>query len=118
MRGNPHVRFGGRAEETDQSKHRHRASARSNHYVATRLLTGGVDVRTVAGRLGHRDASTTLNVYAHFLEEADRDAAQLLGNVFVAALRDREVGGEASLPATDESLRTGLEIGPVVLKPI
>lgn len=37
------------------------------HYVATRLLTAGVDVRTVAGRLGHRNAATTLNVYSHFL---------------------------------------------------
>lgn len=29
------------------------------HYVATRLLSAGVDVRTVAGRLGHRNAATT-----------------------------------------------------------
>ena len=28
MLGDGHVRFGGRAEETDQSKHRYRASAR------------------------------------------------------------------------------------------
>ena len=26
------------------------------HYVATQLLAAGVDVRTVAGRLGHRNA--------------------------------------------------------------
>jgi integrase len=51
------------------------------HYVATRLLAGGVDVRTVAGRLGHRNASTTLNVYSHFLPEADRDAANLLARL-------------------------------------
>lgn len=51
------------------------------HYVATRLLAGGVDARTVAGRLGHRNAATTLNVYAHFLAEADRDAADMLGRL-------------------------------------
>jgi integrase len=34
------------------------------HYVATRLLASGIDVRTVAGRLGHRNPATTLNVYA------------------------------------------------------
>jgi integrase len=51
------------------------------HYVATRLLAGGVDARTVAGRLGHRNAATTLNVYAHFLAEADRDAAEMLGRL-------------------------------------
>ena len=52
------------------------------HYVATQLLAGGVDVRTVAGRLGHRNPSTTLNVYSHFLPEADRTAAALLGHLF------------------------------------
>ncbi|MGO9197045.1 MAG: tyrosine-type recombinase/integrase [Acidimicrobiales bacterium] len=56
------------------------------HYVATRLLGAGVDVRTVAGRLGHRNPSTTLNVYAHFLPEADRQAAEALGQLFDAAL--------------------------------
>ena len=61
------------------------------HYVATRLLTNGVDVRTVAGRLGHRDASTTLNVYSHFIEQADRGAADLLGAVFESALAGRSV---------------------------
>jgi integrase len=55
------------------------------HYVATRLLTGGVDVRTVAGRRGHRNAATTLNVYSHFVPEADRQAADVL-----ARLLDRE----------------------------
>jgi integrase len=35
------------------------------NFVATQLLSAGVDVRTVAGRLGHRNAATTLNVYAH-----------------------------------------------------
>jgi hypothetical protein len=34
------------------------------HVVATQLLSAGVDVRTVAGRLGHRNAATTLNVCA------------------------------------------------------
>ena len=43
------------------------------HYVATRLLAAGVDVRTVAGRLGHRNVSTTLNVYAHFVLDADEE---------------------------------------------
>jgi integrase len=45
------------------------------HFVATQLLSAGVDVRTVAGRLGHRNAATTLNVYAHFVEQTDRAAA-------------------------------------------
>lgn len=51
------------------------------HFVATQLLSAGVDVRTVAGRLGHRDAATTLNVYAHFLEQSDRAAADVMGRL-------------------------------------
>jgi integrase len=57
------------------------------HYVATTLLTAGVDVRTVAGRLGHRSAMTTLNVYSHFIEAADRQAADRLGEIFDAAMK-------------------------------
>jgi integrase len=51
------------------------------HFVATQLLSAGVDVRTVAGRLGHRNAATTLNVYAHFLQQSDRVAADVIGDI-------------------------------------
>lgn len=51
------------------------------HFAATRLLTAGIDVRTVAGRLGHANASTTLGVYAHFLEQADSNAADVMGGL-------------------------------------
>jgi integrase len=60
------------------------------HYVATRLLTAGIDVRTVAGRLGHRNPSTTLNVYSHFVPETDREAADALGQIFGDAQRSIE----------------------------
>jgi integrase len=49
------------------------------HFAATELIGAGHDVRTVAGRLGHRDASVTLKVYSHALPERDRDAATALG---------------------------------------
>ena len=45
------------------------------HFAATRLLAAGVPVNTVAGRLGHANAATTLNVYGHFLESSDESAA-------------------------------------------
>lgn len=54
------------------------------------MLTSGVDVRTVAGRLGHRNASMTLNVYSHFLEASDRAAADTLGRIFDKALAHGE----------------------------
>jgi integrase len=51
----------------------------TRHLAATRLIAAGVDVRTVAGRLGHANASTTLDVYAHWLPERDREAATIIG---------------------------------------
>lgn len=51
------------------------------NYNATQLLATGVDVRTVAGRLGHADPSITLRVYSHFLLERDRDAAEAIARL-------------------------------------
>ncbi len=51
------------------------------HFAATMLLSGGKDVKTVSGRLGHAHAGTTLGIYAHFIEAADADAADHLGTI-------------------------------------
>jgi integrase len=51
------------------------------HFTATQLIGAGVDPRTVAGRLGHADPSVTLRVYSHALEERDRAAATIMGDI-------------------------------------
>jgi integrase len=51
------------------------------HFTATQLIGAGVDVRTVAGRLGHSDPSLTLRVYSHAIEERDRAAAEIMDRV-------------------------------------
>jgi integrase len=51
------------------------------HFTATRLIAAGVPVRTVAGRLGHANPSTTLSVYAHFVEASDQVAARVMGEI-------------------------------------
>jgi integrase len=51
------------------------------HFAATRLMAAGVPVRTVSGRLGHANPSTTLSVYSHFLEASDREAANVMGQL-------------------------------------
>jgi DNA-binding transcriptional ArsR family regulator len=49
------------------------------HYSATELITAGVDLRTVAGRLGHGSGgATTLRFYAAWVDESDRRAAEAL----------------------------------------
>ena len=51
------------------------------HFTATRLIAAGVPVRTVSGRLGHANPSTTLSVYAHFVEASDQAAASVMGDI-------------------------------------
>lgn len=58
------------------------------HFSATELIRAGVDIRTVAGRIGHGGGgTTTLKVYTAFLSEADQRAA----GVFLARMPDRPV---------------------------
>jgi integrase len=52
------------------------------HYSATELLAAGVDLRTVAGRLGHGGGgTTTLKTYAAWVEAADRKAAETMASI-------------------------------------
>ena len=47
------------------------------HSAAIMMLASGVDVRTVAGRLGHQDGGRLLlTTYAHFVKSADEAAAE------------------------------------------
>jgi integrase len=54
------------------------------HLQASLLLDAGESVTTVAARLGHRDTSTTLRVYAHLMPGADQRAAEIVGDMFEA----------------------------------
>lgn len=49
------------------------------HWTATAAISGGHDVRTVAGRLGHSNPAMTMRVYAHVVEGADEAVAVTLG---------------------------------------
>ena len=48
------------------------------HTNATLLIAGGVPIKTVSNRLGHAQASTTSNIYAHAIRSADEAAAETL----------------------------------------
>jgi integrase len=68
------------------------------HYSATELIAAGVDLRTVAGRLGHGSGgATTLRVYAAWLPESDIRAAGLI------ASRLRRPGRTSGGSGPDES---------------
>jgi integrase len=55
------------------------------HFVATELLGAGIDVRTVANRLGHARTSTTLDIYWAWVPARDRDAARHLQSILEPA---------------------------------
>ena len=43
--------------------------------AATYLITSETDIRTVAGKLGHSNSTTTQIVYSHLLESAEKETA-------------------------------------------
>lgn len=53
------------------------------HTSATLLIASHQDIRTVSSRLGHAQASTTMNIYAHALQETDKRASDALENMLV-----------------------------------
>jgi integrase len=66
------------------------------HFTATQLIGAGVDVRTVADFLGHSDPSLTLRVYSHAIEERNRAAAVIMGQVLSEKAKTKQ---PAELPA-------------------
>ena len=55
------------------------------HTFATLALQNGVDIKTVSGMLGHYSAGFTLDTYAHVTTIAQRQAADVMGNVLSGA---------------------------------
>lgn len=53
------------------------------HYHATYLLLHGINVKEVSKRLGHSNINTTLELYAHWIPEMDKSAANAIGKNFI-----------------------------------
>jgi integrase/DNA-binding transcriptional regulator YhcF (GntR family) len=72
------------------------------HYSATELISGGVDVRTVAGRLGHGGGgSTTLRVYSAWVSEAGQKAVGTFSLRMPAPPISSDVSAEPSTKQPD-----------------
>lgn len=50
------------------------------HTNATLLIAGGVNIKTVSAHMGHSVTSTTGNIYAHAIKEAEAAAAEIIPN--------------------------------------
>ena len=57
------------------------------HTHASQLLDAGVNIKTVASRLGHGSTALTLSTYAHLLPGADQDAAQRIDDLLSGSKR-------------------------------
>ncbi|EEG30278.1 DNA-binding helix-turn-helix protein [[Clostridium] methylpentosum DSM 5476] len=62
------------------------------HTNATLLIANGVNLTTVAGRLGHADTGTTTKVYAHAIKTADEMAAETIQNILNPAKKEENIG--------------------------
>lgn len=51
------------------------------HTQATLLISNGADIKTVQNRLGHSTAALTMDIYAHAIEQNDREAADEIGDL-------------------------------------
>ncbi len=76
------------------------------HYAATTSIASGADVRTVAGRLGHADPSTTLRIYAHALEARDRELAGILGTAVLGPMNGKGQSDGAHPPSATKAKST------------
>lgn len=53
------------------------------HTMASMLYFNGMDSVSISKRLGHAQVSTTANLYAHQIEEADKKNADILSEIFL-----------------------------------
>ena len=53
------------------------------HTMASLLFFNGMDSVSISRRLGHAQVSTTADIYAHIIEEADQQSADILSDIFL-----------------------------------
>ena len=55
------------------------------HFVATQAIASGIDVKSVSAMLGHSQTSTTLNIYAHAVQQTNKTALTSVANLLETA---------------------------------
>ena len=64
------------------------------HTFATHAIQGGVDAKTLAGLLGHTDASFTLDTYTHMTSDMHKHASSVVNNMMQQFLTRGKTNGE------------------------
>ena len=55
------------------------------HLCASIMLLQGVNVKVAQERLGHKDITTTMNIYSHVLPSSAKEAAEKIGQLVYAS---------------------------------
>jgi len=86
------------------------------HTQATLLIGSGADIKTVQQRLGHSSASLTMDIYAHFIAQNDRAAANTIGGILgeavgkSAAATDKPALSDADKAAIAQRIADGASL--------
>lgn len=54
------------------------------HTLATRLLENNVNIKYVSHILGHKNITTTYNIYSHVLDDSKREVASMINEIFAS----------------------------------
>ena len=73
------------------------------HTQATLLIGSGADIKTVQQRLGHSSASLTMDIYAHFIAQNDRVAANTIGGILGEASNKQKEPEKPVLSEADKA---------------
>jgi integrase len=73
-----------------RNKHGFNIRFHLRHTHASILIKNGVDITTIANRLGHADPSITYKIYAHMMPGTDKAAAEKIGEIFSGVLPDSD----------------------------
>ena len=71
--------------ETNNLKHIRLHDLR--HTCATAMLNAGINAKVIQKRLGHSDITTTLNIYAHALPSANKEAGNIINDKILGSMQ-------------------------------
>ena len=54
------------------------------HTLATRLLENNVNIKYVSDILGHKNITTTYNIYSHVLDHSKKEVAEMINTIFAS----------------------------------
>ena len=54
------------------------------HTLATRLLENNVNIKYVSDILGHKNITTTYNIYSHVLDDSKKEVAEMINLIFAS----------------------------------